>query len=96
MMRSYLWGGGGERERGSDTHAQVHFLPVSKCVTLFKIFLGNRARKEVAIDFCKVGNNSLFISSPREIWPPLESVLVTTGNGTWRSRAGCVQCFQLN
>jgi len=43
--------------------------------------LGNRARKEMGIDFSKVGNNSLLISPPREIWQASESIRSTAGNG---------------
>jgi hypothetical protein len=44
--------------------------------------LGNGARKEMGIDFFKVGNNSVLISLPREIWQASESIRSTAGNGT--------------
>ena len=43
--------------------------------------LGNRARKVMGIDFSKVGNNSVLISPPREIWQAPESIRGTAGNG---------------
>jgi len=46
--------------------------------------LENEARKEMGIDFSKVGNNSLLISLPREIWQAPESIRSTTGNGMQR------------
>ena len=42
--------------------------------------LGNGAREEMGIDFSEVGNNSVLISPPREIWQAPESIRNTAGN----------------